>query len=261
MTSVFRTLGTSVVDWSRSAVEFVYPPVCVSCGSGLFRSDGGLLPRQQFCAGCCEKLRCRIERACLSCGAPVGPHLQGWKCRHCRKDNFAFETVLALGVYESALRGACQRAKEPQGGPLTAGLSELLCDAHEDTFEAARADLIVPVPHHWWDRLTRPHLPPATMAEVISRRLSIPVGAHILAKRRRTAAQSSLSPARRRRNLQGAFTATNVQAVAGRTVLLTDDILTTGATADQAARVLRQAGAGRVVVAVLARGIGQSSFV
>jgi predicted amidophosphoribosyltransferase len=249
------------MDFGRSAVGLVYPPLCVACGSEQPEHAATFPSRQRLCEKCYEQLRCRIERACLSCGAPVGPHLQGWKCRHCRKDEFAFEQVVALGVYESALRSACVRAKEAYAGPLTAGLSELLFEAHEATLVGAEIDLIVPVPHHWWDRLTRAHLPPVTMAGVLSRRLSIPVGAHILAKRRRTPAQSSLSPVRRRRNLRGAFSAVRGQPLGGRTVLLTDDILTTGATADEAARVLRRAGAGRVLVAVLARGIGQLSFV
>jgi predicted amidophosphoribosyltransferase len=258
VTPVLRTLGRSVKDWGRSAVDLVYPPICVACGRELPELADALAGSQRFCDRCYAQLRCRIERACLSCGAPVGPHLQGWKCRHCRKDNFAFERVVALGVYEPPLSAACQQAKEAYGGPLTAGLSELLCEAHEAAFEAAELDLIVPVPHHWWERLTQPHLPPVTMAGVLSRQLSIPVGTHILAKRRRTPAQASLSPAQRRRNLQGAFSVLNGQPLEGRHVLLTDDILTTGATADQAARVLRQAGARRVLVAVLARGIGQS---
>jgi predicted amidophosphoribosyltransferase len=261
VTSVIRTLRTSVIDWSRSAVGLVYPPLCVACGSELPERADAVPGHQRFCERCLGQLRCRIDRACLSCGAPVGPHLQGWKCRHCRMDEFAFERVVALGVYESALRGACQRAKEPNGGPLTAGLSDLLLEAHEATFCEARIDLILPVPHHWWERLTQPHLPPVTMASVLSRRLSIPMGTHILAKRRRTPAQSSLPPARRRRNLRDAFSVTGGQRLEGRTVLLTDDILTTGTTADRAARVLKQAGARRVLVAVLARGIGRSSFV
>lgn len=261
MTSVLRTIRTSAADLGRSAVEFVYPPACVACGGELSGCEEGLFSRQRFCDTCYGRLRCRIERACLSCGAPVGPHLQGWKCRHCRKDDFAFERVLALGVYESALKSACQRAKEPHGGPLTAGLSELLYEGQEAALGEADIDLIVPVPHHWWERLTQRHLSPVTIASVLSRRLSIPQGTHILAKRRRTPTQSSLPPASRRRNLRDAFCVTDGRRLEGLSVLLTDDILTTGTTADRVARVLRQAGARRVLVAVLARGIGQSSFV
>ena len=89
---------------------FVYPPACVACAADL-EPEGESVPcGRRFCARCHETLRCRIEQACLSCGAPVGPNLRGWKCRHCRKDNFAFDGVVALGVYESELKGACQRA-------------------------------------------------------------------------------------------------------------------------------------------------------
>jgi predicted amidophosphoribosyltransferase len=249
----------SVSEWSRSAVGFVYPPVCVACSDELHASDDGLPSRRSFCNRCHDQLQCRIEHACLSCGAPVGPYLQGWKCRHCRKDNFAFDRVVTLGVYETALRTTCQRVKDAHGGPLAAGLSELLCEAHEATLGAAEIDCIVPVPHHWWERLTEAHLPPVTMAGVFSRRLSIPMAPHILAKRRRTPSQSSLPPVRRRRNLRDAFCVVGGQRLEGANVLLTDDILTTGTTADRAARLLKEAGARQVLVAVLARGIGQSS--
>lgn len=263
VSSVVTTLRTSLVGWSRQAVEFVYPPVCVRCASPLPGTNPGdvrRLPSQcRFCNDCRELLRCPFEHMCLTCGAPVGPHLQTWGCRHCRGDRFAFERVVALGVYDQQLQSCCQRVKEPYGQPLTAGLSELLWEAHEATLTAADIDLVIPVPHHWWDRATGGQQPPVTIGSVLARRLSIPLTTHILAKRRRTTAQSSLSPTRRRRNLRGAFGMTGSARLDGLSVLLTDDILTTGTTADRAADVLRKAGAQRVLVAVLARGLGQSS--
>lgn len=261
--SMATAIRDSIVDLSREAVAFVYPAVCVRCGVTLVSGDNGRIHalggQGRFCGQCHEALRCTVEHACLTCGAPVGPHLKAWGCRHCRKDRFAFEQVIAMGVYERELKQCCLRIKEPSHEPLAAGLTELLWEAHEATLCGAGIDLVVPVPHHWWDRVTRRDLPPVTMARVLARRLSIPVAGHILAKRRRTPAQSSLPPAGRRRNLRDAFRITGGARLDGRTVLLTDDILTTGTTADRAAQLLKQAGAACVVVAVLARGLGQSS--
>jgi len=87
--------------------------------------------------------------------------------------------------------------------------------------------------------------------------LNIPCATHILQKRRWTAAQSGLTPAERRANLKNVFRLLDPQVVAGRSVLLADDVLTTGTTANEASRALRAAGARRVVVAVIARGVGR----
>ncbi len=219
--------------------------------------DGGGGGTPRFCPACFELLCCAVERACLRCGAPVGPYLDtSGGCRHCRKDRFAFDRVFALGVYERELRECCIRVKQPFGEPLTAGLTELLGDAHRDEWAESKIDVVVPVPHYWTERLSRSHLPPVTMARVLSRCLMVPQALHILAKSRRTPAQSSLTPARRRNNLKNAFRIIGGARLDGLTVLLADDILTTGTTADRAARGLKETGAKRVMVAVLARGIG-----
>lgn len=258
-----RSWPALVRDLFRDTWEMVYPPVCVRCHASLESPRGngnGLSAAERwFCSECYQLLRCRITNACRTCGAPVGPHLEAGGCPHCRGDRFAFDGVVALGVYEGELQRCCTQIKEPIQGPLAAGLTELLWEAHASTLTGWAIDLLVSVPHHWIERTTRPHLPPQTMATVLSRRLSRPMATHILAKRRRTPVQASLTPTRRRRNLKGAFTVTGRAELDGQTVLVADDILTTGTTAHRVAGVLKEAGARRVLVAVLARGLGQSA--
>lgn len=248
-------LRNSLASWGRDAAGFLYPAVCVRCNQSLSERASS----QRFCRTCVDLLACRIDYACLTCGAPVGPHLETWGCRHCREDCFAFDRVLALGVYDQELKRCCQRSKDAFEAPLAAGLAELLWEAHGVTLADAEIDVVVPVPHHLWERLTRRHLPPVTLSRILARRLSIPLAPHILTKRRRTPAQSSLPPSKRRKNLKDAFRIAGGATLDGRTVLLVDDILTTGTTADQAARVLKDAGAARVLVAVVARGLGRST--
>jgi len=250
--------------FSRDAVEFVYTRCCVRCREPLAAEEERFVPDDgredrppRFCPACYELLCCAVERACLRCGAPVGPYLDTSRgCQHCRKDRFRFDRVFALGVYERGLRECCLRVKQPFEEPLTAGLTELLGDAHYDEWSAWGIDVVVPVPHYWTERISRSHLPTVTMTRVLARCLMVPQALHILAKSRRTPAQSSLTPARRRNNLRDAFRIIGGAKLDGLTVLLADDILTTGTTADRAARVLKKAGAKQVMVAVLARGIG-----
>ncbi len=246
----------SIASRLGGAVEaFVYPPLCARCGSSQ-----GQTSECRLCGSCRELLACRLKNVCERCGAPVGPHLPTRTgCRHCRHDSFAFERVWALGVYEGELQRACVRTKQPFEEALTAGLAELLLDAWEGPIRFEEPNLIVPVPHYWMDRLAHRQHAPVTMGRMLSRRLKVPFSAHILSKVRRTPAQSSLPPAQRRQNLRRAFRLCRGVRLSGARVLLVDDILTTGTTADQAARVLCQGGAGTVLVAVLARGVGQGS--
>ncbi len=268
MQSLGATLHKACVQFGQDAADFVYLRNCVHCHgpipsvSDRFAPQEGDAVARRFCPDCYELLSCAVERSCLRCGAPVGPYIDTSDgCRHCRKDTFHFDRVLSLGVYDGHLRQCCTRAKQSFEEPLTAGLSELLFDAHAVEWPEMHVDLVVPVPHHWTERLVRRHLPPRTMSRVLSRRLMVPEAVHILAKSRRTPAQSSLTPSRRRKNLRKAFRIAGGARLDGLKVLLTDDILTTGTTADRVAHVLMQAGARQVIVAVLARGIGQSAGV
>ncbi|MFG0297726.1 MAG: ComF family protein, partial [Maioricimonas sp. JB045] len=135
-------------------------------------------------------------------------------------------------------------------------LGELLWERHRERISGWNAEYIVPVPHHWTTRLWTGQLPPVVLAHRLGRRLKVPVAGHILRKVRRTPAQSSLPPSGRRANLRNAFRVASGVRMTGARILLTDDILTTGTTAHRIARLLRQAGAAEVNVAVIARGLG-----
>ncbi|MBX3436976.1 MAG: ComF family protein [Planctomycetaceae bacterium] len=259
------TLWNSWQRLTRDAVNFVYPRSCVRCDTPLSESDAGFASNDEafvsrFCRDCHRMLCCSIALPCLRCGAPVGPHLNTENgCRHCRRDQFQFDRVFALGIYEDALRACCLRVKQGSGGPLTAGLTDLLWTAYREEWSGLGIDLVVPIPHSWFQRAARRHLPPVTMSHVLARRLKVPQELHILSKPRHTPAQTSLTPAGRRTNLRNAFRIDGGARLDGLTILLTDDILTTGTTADRATRVLKDAGAKRIHVVVIARGVGQSS--
>ena len=243
-----------VREFARSAAEFFYPACCPLCSRVLADRPGavGGWPCP-LCDSCQQAVLPRRQEMCFRCGLPVGPYVDTSDgCPACRRRSFSFQRVVRLGLYEDELRAACIRSKEPGGEALAAALARLLWETRRNDLEAIQADLIVPVPHHWLKRLFRPHNSAETIARVLARCLKVPYGGHILAKVRWTPDQSSLPSQRRRMNLRGAFRVGRSSRVAGKTVLLVDDILTTGTTADQCARALRQAQARRVVVAVVA---------
>ena len=239
-----------------AGLDFFYPPVCVWCGGRVTIPGSGTL-NSAFCQQCSLEFEVTAGARCDRCDAPVGPYLktdQG--CRLCRNESFAFERVVSLGVYRDALRKACLQAKQVRGAALAASLADSLIALQRESLSNWRPDLVIPIPDHWTVRCTRMHSVPGVLAERCGKALGAPVRRHLLVKRRRTPPQTSLPPHARRRNLRNAFSVVWSRAIRGRSILLVDDVLTTGTTAHRAARALRQAGAKQIWVAVLARGIG-----
>ncbi|WP_437206143.1 ComF family protein [Planctomicrobium sp. SH664] len=242
-------------ELASATLDFMYPPACRWCGEQLPQST----KPQSFCDGCLVRLFPPPPHTCERCSAPVGPHLQTLSgCIHCRHEKHAYEQVVSLGAYDGELRGACVRSKQNYQAPLAGAMADLLVSRAQSRFQAWAAHFIVPIPHFWLDRMTHLHHPGDTVADQLHTRLGIPVERHILAKVRRTPKQHLLKQTARRNNLQGAFRVRRGVRLRGESVLLVDDVLTTGTTAHRAAKVLKQAGAGKVFVAVLARSLHRS---
>ena len=242
----------------RGAADFVYPPACRLCTADLPERTVDA-PDHPFCDDCRrELLATGGSSACVHCGATIGPYLDPQSpCSFCRNEHYAFERVIRLGVYDGLLRTACLRAKTRGAEALASGLAELHWELHAPALRDAGIDVVVPVPQHWARRVSRAHHAADTLAAVWGRRLKVPCAPHILRKARWTRPQARLSPHERRVNLKNAFLAVRSSDLAGAVVLLADDVMTTGATAHETARVLKQAGVARVVVAVIARGLGR----
>jgi predicted amidophosphoribosyltransferase len=143
-------------------------------------------------------------------------------------------------------------AKHRPGEHLAEAAGRLWAVHHEGKFRQCGADIVVPVALHWWKRLRRGFNQTTCLSAAIAERLKLDHRPEWLRRVRATGSQVSLTPTQRRTNVAGAFRASRRAQLAGRSVLLIDDVLTTGATASEAAAALRAAGADRVVVAVLA---------
>jgi ComF family protein len=115
----------------------------------------------------------------------------------------------------------------------------------------------VPIPMHWTRRIGRGINNPDVLAQCLAKSLGIPLRRDILVRRVNTTPQAALPPSKRFENLHGAFRVRRPQAADGARVLLVDDVLTTGATCSEAAKMLKRAGAAAVFVAVVARAQGK----
>lgn len=258
--STFAHLSTWLRTFAKAGAGFLYPPVCPLCSHDVSEELAAITGG--FCQACWDALVHSRGAACLRCGATIGPNLDpAAGCSYCNQENFAFDRVFCIGVYEDALRAACLRAKQNGAESLAATLATSLWLKHAAALRQTPIDVVVGIPQHWLLRWVRPHHTADTLAAVLARRLQLPLGTHILKKVRFTRFQMHLGLTERRTNLKRAFAVARPRAIAGATVLLVDDILTTGTTANEAAKVLKKAGAARVVVAVLARGLGRRAYV
>jgi ComF family protein len=227
-------------DLARAAVgallDLVYPPRCAACGEQAERE-----PFCPVCAGAVDP----VPPGCARCGLP-GPDAL---CGGCRAAPPAFDAVRAGGLFGGPLADAVHAFKYGARPALARPLGAWL---------AARAPLpagalVVSVPLARGRRIERGYDQAALLADALARAAGVPGqrARRALSRTRETPPQVGRSREERVRNVAGAFAAT--EAVAGRDVVLVDDVVTTGATADAAAAALRRAGARSVVVVALAR--------
>jgi ComF family protein len=237
---------------ASSLVDFVLPPACAFCTRDL-QNDDESVDEIHLCGRCRKNLTSDLRAACFKCGMPVGPYVDTQQgCPECSRRGFRFDRVIRLGVYEDSLRTACIRGKSPGAEALAAALASLLWKKQAGELNDFAPDVVVSVPQFWLHWFTRPHHQASTMAEVLAERLGIPCNERAVRKVRRTVDQSSLLKSKRLKNLDHAFRARRGAALKNKRVLIVDDILTTGTTCNEVARVVRKAGAKAAAVAVIA---------
>lgn len=192
--------------------------------------------------------------ACPWCAETVGPHTDTADgCPECRGESLGFDRAIRLGPYAGKLRDAVLRTKTLGGEGLADLLGRTFAEVRGEDIRAERVDLVTAVPLHWMRRLMRGYNQSAAIARELAAGLGLPFDPYLLRRVRRTPQQLQPSRDARRENVKGAFRVRRRANLAGRAVLVVDDVLTTGSTAGEVARTLKAGGAGRVVVAVLAR--------
>jgi predicted amidophosphoribosyltransferase len=236
------------LDLARGMRQLVYPAICARCEE--------LLPDSttNFCSNCTHLLTADPHSACPRCASTIGEFSDTSDgCPRCRDDHFHFESVMRLGPHEGALRDAILAMKHRPGEMLAESVGQLWAQHQAERLRTLGVDLVIPVPLHWWRQLRRGHNSAGTLAAAIATKIEVECRPRWLRRIRPTPSQVGLPRSARRTNVRGAFRASRWANLAGRCVLLIDDVLTTGSTASDAARALREAGALKVQVAVLAR--------
>ena len=226
-----------------------------AAGAMVTGTGGGVGPsvaELPFCELCSSSLLVN-SAACPKCGQP---DVAGVQCRACVRHPLPIEGVFAPWCYGGALAHAIWRLKFRRDAAVAVPLAGLLAASLATLLTQLDAAAIVPIPHHWTRRWRRGYdqnlLLLAAMASLVS--LPVPI-TRALRRKHATVPQAGLpSRAAREPNLRDAFAARRVvSALAGKTVVLFDDVLTTGATFASAATTLHRAGVARVYACALAR--------
>ena len=229
-------------------LNLVYPKVCLGCGVRI--AGGGVT---------CDRCLATIERLdgpqCERCGGPVGPHAHGaLACRTCaERPDLAFDRGAAVVRYGGVAREAVLRLKFAGDLTPTEWIGRELAQRVGEMEWFAGVNLVLPVPLHWTRLLRRRFNQSELLARRIARTHGRLLDTRSLRRIRRTEPQSILAPEQRRQNVRGAFRVVRPERVRGRTALLVDDVMSTGATASECAQTLKKAGAREVCVAVFAR--------
>lgn len=272
--SLIRARGASLSRWlsplkaaGAGIADLVFPPTCMSCNSEL--DDNTPANREaSLCQECIDEMELFADPVCERCGAPVPfarspaddqlrPIESVADCYRCRGRKLWFDATIALGHYEGSLRELTLRMKDHKGDAVSLAMARLLWQVRGPQLAALSADVIVPIPLHWRRRIVHRTNSAAVLAEVLSSKLRIPHANGLLKRTRSTHRQFDLAPTKRWENVRRAFAVRAGYHLRSAHVVLVDDILTTGATCSEAARTLREAGAARVTVAVIARAFGE----
>lgn len=240
-------------------IDLVFPPRCLVCGK---KSE------ETFCRDCQEKIKRVSPPFCVSCGKKAeGVIVMPSLCGQCQVRPPCFSSARAIGGYEGTLREAIHKFKYQGKKRLAVSLGKLMVEhlrkekedfpqtpIKEHQFPSYQEiDYLIPVPLHPSRLRERGFNQSELLAEVIGKNLGTPLLNDTLLRIKATQSQTKLSPGERIKNVKGAFAIIEVQPFSNRTILLIDDMFTTGATINECAKVLSKAKVKKIAVLTLAR--------
>lgn len=238
-----------LIEALNDVSDVIFPPQCLGCAEILHPQSG-----QLFCPVCKEKIKFITGNLCPICGrayfdSPAESHL----CGNCLGNKPYFSCARAVASYETLILETIHQFKYGRNLSIGSALASFLADFSFPDFEFQVSSLIVPVPLHIKKLRERGFNQSLILANALGEKQRIPVNFSLLKRRKFTLTQTGLNRTEREKNVKGAFAVSDKKKVAGKNVILIDDVYTTGATINECAKTLIKAGAQKVAVLTLAR--------
>jgi Predicted amidophosphoribosyltransferases len=233
------------------ALNFLFPPICLLCGSKDLYQAGCLI-----CKDCFSSISFISHPVCARCGKPfLTETTRDHVCGNCLTQEPSFNLVRALGRYEGALETIIHNFKYKQKFSMVNLFNFLLDNMqnHEITF--ASYDLLIPVPLHRSRLRQRGFNQAVILGNILKKKYQMSLQPKVLQRIVYTRPQVTLPVKARKINMRNAFKVKESQSVEGKTILLLDDVYTTGATMNECAGILKKSGASRVDGFVIARAV------
>ncbi len=236
---------------AHQILNFLFPPRCAGCDERL-----PIESRERVCVRCRDGIGLLEGPGCYRCGVPVLASIS--QCPRCLESPPSFGKARAIASYEAHADGdnnilASMIRRHKYGLDQTMGRALAECMGERIPLADEHYDLVVPVPLHPKRLRWRGFNQAALLAAEVARRLDCKLDTISLVRVVATLPQTANDLEARRRNVRRAFAVRRAHRIANRRVLLVDDVMTTGATANECARALRAAGARSVDVFTLAR--------
>ena len=261
------------------AVDTAMPPVCVGCDDiiagrdistvlgGAHLGGGGTSKGASLCPDCWDAIRFCGDDVCVSCGVDMIEGVAGLRCMTCINTKPHYDTARGAWFYNQKAVDITLKFKHGDAthyAPMLADTMAVVADNMIASLQGQIYDAIIPVPLHQSRLIKRQYNQSALLAHHLSKRLKIPTIPNSLRRIKKTDSQGKFNAKDRAKNVKGAFaykpdilsklTGTDFDPK-GKTILIIDDVMTSGATVNECARVLKKHGAERVDVLALCRAV------
>lgn len=239
----------SLAEVLNDMSDVLFPPQCLGCAEILHT-----LNDQIFCPTCKEQIHLITGSICHICGttfpdSPAESHL----CADCLEKKPYFSCARAVFSYENIILNAIHRFKYKRNISIGETLASFMTDFQFPNMDYADYSIILPVPLHIKRLRERGFNQSLILARAIGEKHQMPVDFSLLKRHKFTLTQTGSNKKERKQNIKGAFEVTDKKKIAGKSIILIDDVYTTGATVNECAKTLIKAGAQKVSVLTLAR--------
>lgn len=231
--------------WYEKILSLIYPDACPICGR---------LSEEGICQMCQKKIIYIKEPRCMKCGKPISNEDQEY-CYDCERLDHIYDRGYALWVHESGIKKSIYQFKFHNKRIYRHFFANELYKSYGNTISRWNISVIIPIPLNKKKKKYRGYNQAELIADELGKHMDLPVEKEKLIRVKHTKPQKALNDRERRANIKGAFYWKG-RSLTGQNILLIDDIYTTGNTVDEAARILKKAGACKVYFLTISIGQG-----